>query len=83
MIANPEYLFYQYDPYTRNLTEEKYATNTMIQRRTEEIMKAQGGKNGTLCFIMGTLGRQGNSGILHRLIDKIKGKFEYMIMLAS
>ena len=40
MIANPEYTFYQYDPYTRDLTEEKYATATMITRRTEEILKA-------------------------------------------
>jgi diphthamide biosynthesis enzyme Dph1/Dph2-like protein len=35
MIANPQFTFYQYNPYNRELTEEKYATETMIQRRTE------------------------------------------------
>ena len=64
MIANPKFTFYQYDPYSRNLTEEKYATTVMIQRRTEEILKAKEGKKNNLCFLLGTLGRQGNIGIL-------------------
>lgn len=41
MIANPEYEFYQYDPYSRAMTEEKYATNLMITRRQEEISRAK------------------------------------------
>ena len=46
----------------------------MVERRTEEMMKAIDGNN-RICFILGTLGRQGNTGILNRLIEKIKGKF--------
>jgi 2-(3-amino-3-carboxypropyl)histidine synthase len=83
MIANPSFTFYQYDPYTRNLTEEKYANNLMIQRRTEELLRAKNGEHNSLCFILGTLGRQGNPAILQRLIVKVKGKFDYMILLAS
>jgi uncharacterized protein YwgA len=26
MIANPDFEFYQYSPYSREMTEEKYAT---------------------------------------------------------
>ena len=37
MIANPHYTFYQYDPYTRLITQEKYDNVLMIQRRLEEI----------------------------------------------
>ncbi len=35
------------------------------------MMKAEDGKEKSLCFILGTLGRQGNTGILQRLINKI------------
>ena len=85
MIANPHYQFYQYDPYTRNMTLEKYDNILMVNRRIEEIGRAwgNGGKKGKLCFILGTLGRQGNTGILKRLTDKVKDNFDYMIMLAS
>lgn len=55
----------------------------MIARRTEEIMKAESGSHHSLCIIVGTLGRQGNTGILSRLIEKIDEKFHYMILLAS
>lgn len=83
MIANPHYVFYQYDPYNRLITLEKYDNVLMIKNRTEEIARAAAGKSGRLCFILGTLGRQGNTGILNRLIQNIKNKFEYMILLAS
>ena len=74
MITNSHYQFFQYDPYSRLITEEKYDNALMIQRRMEEMAKAVDGKN-RICFILGTLGRQGNPGILNRLIQKIKGKF--------
>lgn len=47
----------------------------MIERRTEELTKAINGKQKRLCFIFGSLGRQGNTGILDRLIKKINGIF--------
>lgn len=70
MIANPHYTFYQYDPYTRNITLEKYDNVLMVNRRMEEIERALGNGQGKgkICFILGTLGRQGNTGILKRLI---------------
>jgi diphthamide biosynthesis enzyme Dph1/Dph2-like protein len=37
MIANPHYHFYQYDPYTKIITEEKYDNSLMIKRRMQEI----------------------------------------------
>jgi len=83
MIANPQFNFYQYNPYNRELTEEKYATETMIQRRTEELGRAVKAPTRKVCFIFGALGRQGNTGILDRLIKKIEGIFEYMILIAS
>lgn len=83
MIANPHYRFFQYDPYTRSITLEKYDNLLMVKRRLEEMCKAESGKSRRICFILGTLGRQGNTGILSRLIQKIKGKFEYMILMAS
>lgn len=50
----------------------------------EEITRAIGtSQHRRICFILGTLGRQGNPAILNRLIQKISGKFEYMILLAS
>jgi diphthamide synthase subunit DPH2 len=47
----------------------------MISRRTEELARALSGKTKRLCFIFGALGRQGNSGVLERLIKKIEGIF--------
>jgi diphthamide biosynthesis enzyme Dph1/Dph2-like protein len=47
----------------------------MIERRMEEIERSENGKLKRICFVLGTLGRQGNPAILNRLIEKIKGKF--------
>ncbi len=75
MIANPSFEFYQYNPYSRELTEERYATETMISRRSEELSRAVKGETQRVCFIFGALGRQGNTGILDRLIKKVEGIF--------
>jgi hypothetical protein len=40
----------------------------MMRRRKEEIGRALSGKIGVIAFIFGTLGRQGNKGILNRMI---------------
>ena len=55
----------------------------MINRRTQELGKALKSESKRVCFIFGALGRQGNTGILDRLIKKIEGIFEYMILIAS
>jgi 2-(3-amino-3-carboxypropyl)histidine synthase len=63
MIQNPhiEY-FYQYDPYSRKFTKEKYDVEKMQKIRYSEVEKARNAK--TLGIILGTLGRQGNTGLL-------------------
>jgi 2-(3-amino-3-carboxypropyl)histidine synthase len=63
MIQNPhiEY-FYQYDPYSRKFTKEKYDVDKMHEIRESEIQKAKNAR--CLGIILGTLGRQGNSGLL-------------------
>jgi len=43
----------------------------MISQRSNEITRALNGKTRRVCFIFGALGRQGNVGILDRLIKKI------------
>lgn len=55
----------------------------MLSRRGEEIQRALKGTRRRLCFILGALGRQGNTGILDRLIKKVEGMFEYMVLIAS
>jgi diphthamide synthase subunit DPH2 len=55
----------------------------MLSRRAEEIQRAIKGTRKRLCFILGALGRQGNTGILDRLIKKVDGVFEYMVLIAS
>ena len=83
MIHNPhiEY-FYQYDPYSRKFTKEKYDVPKMHEIRSAEIEKARSAK--CLGIIMGTLGRQGNKGLLNdlRRICKSKG-IKHVILLLS
>ena len=55
----------------------------MLTRRGEEIQRALQGTRKRLCFILGALGRQGNTGILERLIKKVEGVFQYMVLIAS
>lgn len=58
MIHNPLISAYQYNPYSRNFTKEKYDYNKMIETRKKSIFEAQKSKN--FGIILGTLGRQGN-----------------------
>ena len=83
MIANPKFVFYQYNPYTREITIEQYASEEMMRRRKEEIGRALAGNLKVIAFIFGTLGRQGNKGILDRMVEKINGKYEYVVLLCS
>ena len=83
MIHNPhiEY-FYQYDPYSRKFTKEKYDIPKMHEIRTSEIDKAKHAK--TLGIILGTLGRQGNTGLLENIRKICKDrKIKHFILLLS
>jgi len=75
--------FYQYDPYSRNFTVEKYDTEKMHKIRYEEIERAKSAK--TLGIILGTLGRQGNTGLLEnfRSICKEQGIKSFILLLSE
>jgi 2-(3-amino-3-carboxypropyl)histidine synthase len=73
MIANPHHNFYQYNPYTRELTIERYDHKELMRRREEELARAA----------FGTLGRQGNIGILNRMRSKVSPNYDYFIILVS
>ena len=58
MIANPSLPAYRYDPYSRRLTHETYAHNSLHALRRTAILTAR--KAHTWGLILGSLGRQGN-----------------------
>ena len=68
MIANPEIPAFRYDPYSKKVTRERYDYKSMQEMRREEIEKAVRSaskeSNGVASWglVLGTLGRQGNTG---------------------
>jgi len=62
MIANSEYTFYQYNPFLKILSLEKYDVDLMKKIRLEMIERCRDCK--TVGIIFGILGRQGNPDIL-------------------
>jgi hypothetical protein len=48
-----------------------------------DAFRGTGGSRKRVCFILGSLGRQGNNGILDRVTKKIEGIFDYMVLIAS
>ena len=65
MIKNPKLQFYQYNPYSMKLTEEAYEHEAMHEVRFSEIKRAREAKMWGIVF--GTLGRQGNQGLLKEI----------------
>ncbi|KAL4435678.1 hypothetical protein ABPG74_018229 [Tetrahymena malaccensis] len=83
MIANPDYQFYQYNPYSKALTIESYDHKMMLDIRYKEVQKSQK-INKRVGIVMGTLGRQGSPHILKRIEDLLKEKsVEYFVLLVS
>jgi len=82
MISNPNIPAYKYDPYAKVFSREEYHFNTMKNVRKQSIDRAKEAKK--VGLILGTLGRQGNLGVLNRLETTLKnsGK-EYIIVLLS
>lgn len=82
MIRNPNVRAYRYDPYPKLLTIEEYDTERMHSLRIEAIQKAKHSK--TFGVILGTLGRQGNSSLLERLVKQLQEKRKhYFVLLLS
>lgn len=63
MIANPEFTFYQYDPYTKKITIEHHDYKEMMGIRHDVIKRASKDLR-CVGIILGTLGRQGSTHIL-------------------
>jgi 2-(3-amino-3-carboxypropyl)histidine synthase len=63
MISNPTLTFYQYNPYLKVLSLEKYDIKLMKEIRLSMINKAKNAKS--VGIIFGMLGRQGNPSILN------------------
>jgi len=82
MIQNPQLIFYRYDPVLMTLTREGFAHDVMHTGRKAAIEAAKDAQS--VGLILGTLGRQGSSGVLEgveRLLDK-KG-IEHTTVLLS
>jgi 2-(3-amino-3-carboxypropyl)histidine synthase len=83
MIHNPDVPSYQYNPYSKAMTRERYETPRMLRQRRSAIDTAR--KAQTFGIILGTLGRQGNVNILERLERALQqaGKQSFVLLLAE
>ena len=82
MIANPTIPAYRYDPYGRVLTLEKYDHDDMRRVRGNAVEAASRARSFGL--VLGTLGRQGNPRILHRLEELLASRgLPYVVCLMS
>lgn len=70
MIRNPTIPSYRYDPYNKVMSLEKYDIQLMKQIRLDCVTRARQCK--VFGVILGTLGHQGNTGILKRLKDMLQ-----------
>ncbi|KAI3410969.1 hypothetical protein GPALN_003053 [Globodera pallida] len=77
MIQNPSVPAYQYNPYSRVFTRERYGFELMLDNRRAAIEVAQRADN--FGIILGTLGRQGNAKIFEYLEQKLKEAGKRMI----
>ena len=71
MIANPTMDYFQYNPYTKKMTIEKYDFDQMIQIRQNELQRCKVGPNTVVGLIMGVLGRQGSPHIISRIRNEL------------
>lgn len=84
MIANPRHNFFQYNPYTKFLTIERYDFDQMMAIRKEELARSKIGPSTTVGVIMGVLGRQGSTHIIDRIENELKTrKIKYITLLVS
>lgn len=90
MISNPGLTFYQFNPFLNELTLEQYDFIGMLKTRKNLINKCYNliynkkATNKKIGIVFGTLGRQGNEGILNRIIDTLNLKnIKYEIILLS
>ena len=73
MIANPNINAFKYNPYNKEITQEFYDTNKMLEYRRFAIDRSLSvvKSKGVFGLILGTLGRQGNPKVLQNLMNNI------------
>ncbi|KAG0477726.1 hypothetical protein HPP92_012445 [Vanilla planifolia] len=82
MIANPRIPAFRYDPYLGVLVLEEYDHEGMKKARKDAIYAAREARNWGI--ILGTLGRQGNTKVFDRVVDKMEEKgLEWTVVLMS
>jgi 2-(3-amino-3-carboxypropyl)histidine synthase len=84
LISNPHVdLFYRYDPYSKTLTEEAYDHDQMKSIRSSAIATSRGAQ--VYGIVLGTLGRQGNPAIVHRIRESLRahGKRHFLMLLSE
>eukprot|EP00298_Acanthocystis_sp_HF-20_P016575 c21516_g1_i3.p1 GENE.c21516_g1_i3~~c21516_g1_i3.p1 ORF type:complete len:407 (+),score=145.77 c21516_g1_i3:2299-3519(+) len=82
LIHNPKLPVYRYDPFTKRLIHEKYDHQMMHTLRREAIAKASTARK--FGIILGTLGRQGNPGVLEHIQYQLeKRSIPYIVVLMS
>ncbi|XP_020592318.1 2-(3-amino-3-carboxypropyl)histidine synthase subunit 1 [Phalaenopsis equestris] len=82
MIANPGIPAYRYDPYLGVLVLEEYDHEGMKKARKDAIFAAREARNWGI--VLGTLGRQGNTKVLDRVVDKMEEKgLDWTVVLMS
>jgi len=84
LISNPHIrLFFRYDPYSKAMTEESYEHEKMKSIRYAAIEEARSAK--VFGILLGTLGRQGNPGILNRIREQLRdqGKKSFTMLVSE
>lgn len=70
MIKNPHLRFFQYNPYSKKVTEEVYGHEQMHTIRRGEVEKAK--RASMFGIVFGTLGRQGSQNLLREIEALLK-----------
>eukprot|EP01104_Vermistella_antarctica_P012381 TRINITY_DN3570_c0_g1_i2.p1 TRINITY_DN3570_c0_g1~~TRINITY_DN3570_c0_g1_i2.p1 ORF type:complete len:387 (+),score=71.19 TRINITY_DN3570_c0_g1_i2:101-1261(+) len=82
MISNPNLQAYRYDPYSKVFSHETYDHSEMLKIRRGEVERAS--KATKVGVILGTLGRQGSTVILDRLVAMLEQRgLDHFVLLLS
>ena len=83
LIQNPWVRAFRYDPYSKRMTAESYDIDTMRTARWRAIEEAKGCN--VFGLILGTLGRQGSTGIFEHLRSELqrRGKTVVPFLMAE
>lgn len=82
MIANPGVKAYRFDPFLGVLVLEEYDHVGMKQARKAAVLAARKAKNWGV--VLGTLGRQGSTKVLDRVVEHLEEKeLEHTVVLMS